>query len=108
MADSDAAENLPVEEWTERADPGVAAKGSERLADEHQVRLGDTDVQRTRLIDGRNAGLEAARCGEIGVDRDDGRIPRKDLHCSRHDVCGTVLLAGIEDGQRRRIVMNPL
>ena len=102
MADGDAAQHLPVVERAERADPGVGAERGKRLADAHHVGFGHADVQGAPLIDGGDAGLEAARRRQVGVDRHHARIARKHLHRGRDDVAGRVFLRAIEHRQLRR------
>ena len=96
VADGDAPHHLPVEERAEGADPGLIAERGEGLADAHHVGFGDADVQRAALVDRGDAGFEAARRRQIGVDRYHRRVPREDLHRGSDDVAGRVLFRGVE------------
>ena len=108
MTDGNPPQHLPVEERAERAHPGVVAERGERLADQHHVGFGDTDVQGAALIDRAHAALESARRRQIRVDRHHLAVAREDLHGGRDDIGRAVLPFRIDDGQGGGIVLDAL
>src|SRR5260370_39914728 len=96
----DAAENLPIEKGEDRADPSVVAQGREGFTDAHHVGFRDAYIQRPTVIDGRYTRLQATSSGQIGIDRNDTRIVREDLHGGRYDVAGAIFLGLIHSGRK--------
>ena len=92
MSDRDAPQHFPVEERTERADPGVVPERRERLADAHHVGFGDADVQRPPLIDSARR-RPRGRWSSPDRRRSTPRADRAQTPSSRRDdVAGRVLL----------------